>query len=322
MNSQIFIFSIIFNLCVAHSVHHHGHHSRGEREEDGAYSPRDTGHFDDAGSHHGEFDHEAILGSVKTAEEFDSLPPEEAKRRLKMLLVKMDRNKDGQIERKELHSWILRSFRMLSEEEAQERFEDIDENKDGKVSWEEHLEDTYGGTIVDDLKQHEPNVKMLKDDKELFDTADKNKDGYLDKNEFPLFSSPEEHPEMHDIILNHTLEDKDTDKDGFVTFQEFVGEKGSHDKEWLLSEKEKFDSEFDKNKDGRLDKAELLSWVVPSDDEIAEEEVVHLFASADDDHDDYLSFDEIIEHHDVFVGSEATDYGDHLHKVHTFPDEL
>jgi len=52
------------------------------------------------------------LGSVKTAEEFDSLPPEEAKRRLKMLLTKMDRNKDGQIERKELHSWILRSFRL------------------------------------------------------------------------------------------------------------------------------------------------------------------------------------------------------------------
>lgn len=51
-------------------------------------------------------------GSVKTAEEFDSLPPEEAKRRLKMLLTKMDRNRDGQIERQELHSWILRSFRL------------------------------------------------------------------------------------------------------------------------------------------------------------------------------------------------------------------
>lgn len=49
---------------------------------------------------------------------------------------------------------------------------------------------------------------------------------------------------------------------------------------------------------------------------------MHLFASADDDHDDYLSFDEVLDHHEVFVGSEATDYGDHLHKVHTFTDEL
>lgn len=55
--------------------------------------------------------------------------------------------------------------------------------------------------------------------------------------------------------------------------------------------------------------------------DIAKDEVDHLFASADDDHDDFLSFEEILEHHDVFVGSEATDYGDHLHNMHLF-DEL
>lgn len=43
--------------------------------------------------------------------------------------------------------------------------------------------------------------------------------------------------------------------------------------------------------------------------------------SSDDDHDLKLSFDEIIDHHDVFVGSEATDYGDHLLGSH-FDDEL
>lgn len=55
--------------------------------------------------------------------------------------------------------------------------------------------------------------------------------------------------------------------------------------------------------------------------DIAKDEVDHLFASADDDHDDLLSFEEILEHNDVFVGSEATDYGDHLHNMHLF-DEL
>lgn len=49
--------------------------------------------------------------------------------------------------------------------------------------------------------------------------------------------------------------------------------------------------------------------------DIAEEEVDHLFASSDDDVDNLLSFDEIIEHHEIFVGSEATDYGEHLHKI-------
>ena len=56
--------------------------------------------------------------------------------------------------------------------------------------------------------------------------------------------------------------------------------------------------------------------------EIADDEVDHLFSSADDDLDEKLSFDEILEHHDVFVGSEATDYGEHLTNLHRFDDEL
>lgn len=56
--------------------------------------------------------------------------------------------------------------------------------------------------------------------------------------------------------------------------------------------------------------------------EIADEEVDHLFVATDDDHDEILTFDEIIEHYDIFVGSEATDYGDHLHNIHQFRDEL
>lgn len=36
-------------------------HQHKERTEDGAFSPRDAGHFDGE-DHHTEFDHEAILG--------------------------------------------------------------------------------------------------------------------------------------------------------------------------------------------------------------------------------------------------------------------
>ena len=56
--------------------------------------------------------------------------------------------------------------------------------------------------------------------------------------------------------------------------------------------------------------------------EIADEEVDHLFAASDDDHDNRLSHDEIIDHHDIFVGSDVTDYGDHLHNLDRFTDEL
>lgn len=305
-----------------HSQHHHG----SEREEDGGFSPRDSHHYDEDGEHHSEFDHEAILGSVKDAEEFDQLEPEEAKKRLRILLKKMDLNNDELIERNELHAWILRSFKMLSEEESQDRFEDADENEDGKVTWQEYVADSYG--INDDDEDNikgtsSEDSKMIQDDKIMFDAADRNKDGVLDNSEFIFFTHPEEHPEMLPLVLQQTLNDKDSDKDGFISFQEFIGDQGKkHDKEWLITEKEKFDHEFDKDGDGRLNGAEILSWIIPSNDEIAEEEVSHLFVSSDDNEDGVLSFEEILDHHQTFVGSEATDYGDHLHNIHVFQDEL
>lgn len=52
-----------------------------------------------------------VPGSIKDAEEFDHLPPDEAKRRLQILLRKMDLNGDEHISRQELKAWILRSFK-------------------------------------------------------------------------------------------------------------------------------------------------------------------------------------------------------------------
>lgn len=44
--------------------------------------------------------------------------------------------------------------------------------------------------------------------------------------------------------------------------------------------------------------------------------------AADDNHDLLLSFDEILNNHDVFVGSEVTDFGEHLQNIDTIIDEL
>ena len=43
-----------------------------------------------------------ILGSEKEVEEFEHLPADVAKERLRKLAVKMDRNLDGKIDKKEL----------------------------------------------------------------------------------------------------------------------------------------------------------------------------------------------------------------------------
>lgn len=46
----------------------------------------------------------------------------------------------------------------------------------------------------------------------------------------------------------------------------------------------------------------------------AEAEAKHLVGIADDDKDGKLSPEEVIAHYDTFVGSQATDYGEQLHK--------
>ncbi|XP_033331412.1 reticulocalbin-2 [Megalopta genalis] len=307
------------NAASAHiHTHQHNKSNSNERTEDGAFSPRDMDHYA-GGEHHQEFDHEAILGSVKEAEEFDKLPIEESKRRLGILLTKMDLNNNKFIERNELKAWILRSFSMLSDEDSQDRLEDTDSDKDGKVSWAEILQDMYGS----DSEDLEADVKLITDDKQTFEAADMNKDGYLDPDEFKAYTHPEETPRMFPLLLRQALDDKDMDKDGYISFQEFIGNRAkAENKEWLLVEKDKFDYEHDKDKDGRLDSDEILSWLVPSNDEIASGEVDHLFAASDDDHDNRLSFEEVLDHHDAFVGSEATDYGDHLQDIERFQDEL
>ncbi|XP_055916550.1 reticulocalbin-2 [Eupeodes corollae] len=310
------------------TTHKHEKHTSKERLKDGSYSPRDAHHNED-GEHHVEFDHEAIIGNVKEAQEYDTLSPVESQKRLAVLVKMMDRNSDEFIDRHELKAWILRSFKKLSEEEAIDRFEEIDTNTDDKITWKEYLMDVY--QIEDDgipkneadYDNYEEEQKMMQDDKEMFKAADGDNDGSLSVEEFILFQNPEEHPQMLPIVLEQTMRDKDKNKDGQIDFVEFLGGSAKeHDQEWLITEKDRFDQDFDHNKDGILTGNEVLNWIVPSNEDVANDEVDHLFAAADEDHDDRLSYTEIIENYETFVGSEVTDYGDHLQNIHRLGDEL
>ena len=109
--------------------------------------------------------------------------------------------------------------------------------------------------------------------------------------------------------LEKRFQKLDVDRSGSISIGEFVSVP-------------RFDSDLDKNKDGFLDEAEIIAWVIPDNNEIATDEVNHLFAGADEDVDGLLSVKEIIDNHELFVGSEATDYGEHLHDPDRFDDEL
>ena len=70
-------------------------------------------------------------------------------------------------------AWILRSFRMLSQEESTERFEDNNEDGDDFVTWDEYkaneFEDLEGleeGETPDSSKLED--LSMMEEDKVLF----------------------------------------------------------------------------------------------------------------------------------------------------------
>lgn len=70
----------------------------------GAKDLSDQDHYKE-GKHNVEYDHEAFLGKEE-AQRFHDLPPEEAKRRLGIIVGKIDTNRDGSVSSQELAEWI------------------------------------------------------------------------------------------------------------------------------------------------------------------------------------------------------------------------
>lgn len=61
-------------------------------------------------------------------------------------------------------------------------------------------------------------------------------------------------------------------------------------------------------------KKEIKDWVLPDNNEAAVEEAEHLIERSDSDKDGKLSIEEIVNNHEDFVGSQATNYGEFLPK--------
>ena len=80
----------------------------------------------------------------------------------------------------------------------------------------------------------------------------------------------------------------------------------------MASEREQFQKYRDRNQDGVMDLVEVRAWIIPPDYDHSEAEAKHLVFEADEDHDNLLTKDEILEKYDLFVGSQATDFGEAL----------
>ncbi|XP_064634603.1 calumenin-like isoform X2 [Lineus longissimus] len=280
----------------------------------------DEEHFEN-GEHNPEFDHEAFLGEDE-AKEFDELSPEESVDRLGIIITKIDKDGDGKVTEEELKNWIQYVQKRYVLKDTEKQWEE--QKADGTtLKWESYKDTTYG-PVTEDLKDQTYNYKdMIERDERRWKRADKDNDGLLSKEEFADFLHPEEVQHMRDIVVQETLEDIDKDKDGHISLEEYIGDmwpnKGEEEEpDWVKKERQQFADFRDKNKDGKLDNDEVADWIIPPDYDQADAEAKHLIYESDENKDGVLTKEEILNKHDLFVGSQATDFGEALTKHDEF----
>jgi len=268
------------------------------------------------------YDHDAFLGEEE-AEKFEELSPEESKRRLAVIVRRVDRRGDGDglVSEGELQEWIKMVQQREVLEDTERQWNDnkhLHPTNDSKISWPSYKMDVYG------LKEEDPHhadgysmEPLLDRDLRRWQHADTDGDMLLTKLEFQAFLHPEELERMRDVIVLEVLEDLDQDEDGVLSEKEYIADmftviKGEEEPDWVQEERKRFASERDINGDGFLDAAEVKQWIVPPDFDHSKAEATHLISKADADGDSLLTVEEVLQQYDIFVGSSATAFGDVL----------
>lgn len=275
--------------------------------------------------HNPDYDHEAFLG--EEAKTFDQLTPEESKRRLELIVEKIDKDQDGFVTKEELKDWIKYTQRRYIHNDVETQWRTHNpENKD-KIEWADYKKMVYGfmdevdaAELAKDEDQGFSYQNMLARDSRRWNMADIDGDRALTREEFSAFLHPEETEHMRDLVVTETMEDIDKNKDGKVSLREYIGDmyRGSEsDKdeelpEWVQNEKEQFSMYRDKDGDGYMDEEEVKNWILPPDFDHSEAEARHLIYESDADADQKLTKEEILAKYDLFVGSQATDFGEAL----------
>ncbi|XP_054015151.1 calumenin [Hylaeus anthracinus] len=272
--------------------------------------------------HNAAYDHEAFLG--EEAKTFDQLTPEESTRRLGIIVDKIDKDKDGYVTGEELKDWILYTQRRYIRDNVERQWKSHNPEEKEKLPWTEYMGMVYGDMDEHEAENHEKSkdssfsyVAMLKKDRRRWSAADLDGDDALTKEEFAAFLHAEEADHMKDVVVLETMEDIDKDGDSKISLSEYIGDmyegvEGEEEPEWVKNEKEQFSMYRDKDGDGFLDFDEVKTWIIPADFDHAEAESRHLIFEADTDADQKLTKEEILEKYDIFVGSQATDFGEAL----------
>lgn len=272
---------------------------------------------DGENEHNLEYDHEAFLGK-DGAKDFDGLSDEQGKSMLGLIFHKIDKDGNNLVDEQELYNWVKQTQFKYIWDDADKQMKQNDLNRDGYVEWDEYKNSTYGYLDQNNDEHAEQYREMIARDDRRYKRADKNADGKLSREEFGSFLHPESDDDMKSIVVDETLDDIDKDKDGFISLNEYIGDlwpeedREGEEPEWVKTERVQFTDYRDKNKDSRMDKSEVADWILPPDYDHISSEVKHLVAEADENKDGKITKEEMLDKYNLFVGSQATDFGEAL----------
>nr|XP_020487010.1 reticulocalbin-2 [Labrus bergylta]XP_020487011.1 reticulocalbin-2 [Labrus bergylta]XP_020487012.1 reticulocalbin-2 [Labrus bergylta] len=309
-SSALLLLLLLLRFGIAQSSHQHpGDHYTGEQ-------------------HNPEHDLNILLGDEDT-EEIKQLSPAEQRKKMMEIVKRIDTNADSLLSEEEITLWIQHVYRTYALDDAKERFPEFDTNKDGVVTWEEYNTVAHNQLISfdDDAVLEDPEQESLRHlhlkERRRFDFADADNTAGLNVTEFLAFTHPSEVDHMADFAIEDVLGEYDSDKDGFISLSEFIGDvRGDGEdspSQWEIEERVRFKDLYDQDKDGKLNREEQLRWVAPNSYGSAREEAFHLLKEMDQDGDGKISEAEVLKNQETFLHSEVTDYGRQLHVSH---DEL
>uniref|UniRef100_A0A8C4Q085 Reticulocalbin-3 n=1 Tax=Eptatretus burgeri TaxID=7764 RepID=A0A8C4Q085_EPTBU len=242
------------------------------------------------------------------------------------IVDKIDGDGDGQVTKAELSTWISHTRRRHTTNEARKRFKDYDQKGKGGITWSDYVQSTQALDVNSPDSTPSPTSvigRRLAREGRRFKAADSDGDGIITAAEFTAFIYPDDFFHMAEITLEETIEDLDKNKDGFVEEEEYISDlRGSSGLDLAAEKREReiFREDRDVDRDGKLSLEELRQWVLPPPNyDFALAETNHLIRETDQDKDGKLTKPEILQSWNVFVGSQATNYGHDLTAKH---DEL
>jgi calumenin len=174
--------------------------------------------------HDRNYDHEQFLG--EDAKTFDQLPPEESRRRLGVIVDKIDSNNDNFVDLSELKAWISYTQRRYIDDDVDRQWKSHNPDNNATIAWDTYRKNVYG--FMDDMDPADLDKEensfsyksMLTRDRRRWNVADKDADDALTREEFTDFLHPEESKHMRDVVVAETIEDIDKDNDGKVSVEE------------------------------------------------------------------------------------------------------